>query len=296
MISALLLLVSFPASAFLHPMIAAPPRRTRTLADRQNGFLFSVASTDKTTTHQVEGRGSGKTHDAKEKVDNELSNRSMQELKNELLDLLAHMTGQEHEFRRVEQLVNVMEDRYMPAQTLGFLNLALEGSWQLLFSTNMSGTPNPQKFRLRELVQTIHTNQRTGQIDNTAAWDLAEAGDGQFLCHGSFTVTCPYQINQGARCVIQQDMTNHPVLRPAPGSPIPHDVPALVGLLHRSLPKSLLDPREHAVDTTYCDADLRIVRYTGPRLEGVRDIFQRRGVLGENSDEKNNHPQEKENE
>ena len=114
-----------------------------------------------------------------------------------------------------------------------------------------------------------------------ALWDLAEDGgdtnNNNFDATGTFSVVSQYQINQGARMVLL-DEPNH-ILEPARGSKIPKDVPALVGMLHRAMPKELFDANEHAMDTTYLDADLRIVRMTGPRLEGVRDIFIRRGSI-----------------
>lgn len=202
--------------------------------------------------------------------------RSIMDLKNELLDLLPRMTGTNEEFRTVEQLVNELEDRYQPAQTLDFLNLAMQGEWQLLFSTNLSGTPNPQLFRMRELYQRIECRGRQGMLTNFCTWDLAEAADGAFDISGTFTVKNSYEINQGARMLV--DLQDH-VLDLAKGSSLPSDVPKLVGLLHRAMPKELFDASEHAVDTTYLDGNLRIVRLTGPRLEGVRDIFIRRGAL-----------------
>ena len=58
------------------------------------------------------------------------------------------------------------------------------------------------------------------------------------------------------------------IIRPAKGSKIPSDVEDLVARLNRAMPKELFDPNEHAMDTTYVDTDLRIVRMTGPkRLE-----------------------------
>ena len=74
------------------------------------------------------------------------------------------------------------------------------------------------------------------------------------------------------------DLDDH-VLNLAKGSKVPKDVPALVGMLHRAMPKELFDPSEHAMDTTYLDGDLRIVRMAGPRLEGVRDIYIRKGSI-----------------
>jgi hypothetical protein len=196
--------------------------------------------------------------------------------KQELIETLPRMTGQEQEFRRVEELVNTLEDQYQPAQTLSFLNFALQGDWQLLFSTNLSGSPNPAKFRLRELYQTTVCDGLEGLLTTEATWDLAQQGDAVFDASGTFSVVCPYRINQGARMIVS--LQDH-VLKLAPGSVVPDDVEGLVGLLHRSMPKELFDPSEHGVDPTYLDADMKIVRYTGPRLEGVRDIFIRRGSL-----------------
>jgi len=207
---------------------------------------------------------------------NRFSGISQTELKDRLLDLVPRMTGTEEEFRDVEDLVNALEERYQPAQTLQFLNFAMRGEWQLIFSTNLAGTPNPSKFRLRELFQRIECRGLEGSMTNVATWDLAESGEGVFDATGSFSVKCRYTINQGARMVV--DLEDH-VLQPSRGSSIPRDVPALVGLLHRAMPKELFDPSEHAVDTTYLDDDLRIVRYTGPRLEGIRDIMIRRGTI-----------------
>lgn len=222
-------------------------------------------------------KGFGKTVlDDKSERDDNISKLNLMEIREQLLDLLPRMTGKDEEFRQVEALVNALEARYHSAQTLSFLNLAMQGEWQLLFSTNLSGTPNPSKFRLRELFQRIDCKNLEGQLTNEATWDLAEAADANFEATGSFVVKCSYQINQGARMVL--DLDDH-LLQPSKGSAIPQDVQGLVGLLHRSMPKEMFDPSDHAIDTTYLDGDLRIVRYTGPRLEGVRDIFIRRGAL-----------------
>lgn len=69
------------------------------------------------------------------------------EVKNRLLGLLPSMTGSSTEFREVEALVNTLEDRHKPVLTLDFLNLAMAGEWQLLFSTSLSSRPR-QNFRI----------------------------------------------------------------------------------------------------------------------------------------------------
>ena len=192
-----------------------------------------------------------------------------------LVDLLPRMTGQKDEFRQVEDYINALEDKYVPVQTLDFLNLAMGGDWQLLFSTNRLGIPNT-KLRLRELVQRIDTKNLNGTVTNVARWDLAEEVPGVFDCSGTFAVKCDYSINQGARMNV--DLKDH-VLELARGSKVPADVEGLVGMLSGAMPSELFDPNELAMDTTYIDEKIRIVRLTGSRLEGVRNVFIRSGAV-----------------
>ena len=206
--------------------------------------------------------------------DLDLSNVDTLEIKRRLLDLLPRMMGTAEEFKEVESYVNKLEDRYTSIQTLDFLNLAMSGEWQLLFSTNLSGGPK-SNFRLKELFQRIESNSLEGTVENEAAWDLAEDGT-TFDATGIFTVRCSYKINQGSRMIMNLEEN---VLKLGKGSVVPKDVESLIGFLNRAMPNELFDPNDHAMDTTYLDGDLRIVRITGPRFEGVRDIFIRRGSM-----------------
>lgn len=205
------------------------------------------------------------------------TNLTVEEAKQALIDLIPRMTGNEEEYRAVESYVNLLEEKYSksPVQTIDFLNLFFSGEWQLLFSTNLTGKPN-RKLRLRELVQKIEADGFGGTLTNSAQWDYADNEEGTFDRNGKFNIECSYEINQGARMVI--DLDGHE-LRPAKGSGVPSDVPAMVALLNRAIPKEMFDPSSHAIDTTYLDADLRIARFTGPKHEGVRNIFFRKGQL-----------------
>ena len=205
------------------------------------------------------------------------TNLTVEEAKQALIDLIPRMTGNEEEYRAVESYVNLLEEKYSksPVQTIDFLNLFFSGEWQLLFSTNLTGKPN-RKLRLRELVQKIEADGFGGTLTNSAQWDYADNEEGTFDRYGKFNIECSYEINQGARMVI--DLDGHE-LRPAKGSGVPSDVPAMVALLNRAIPKEMFDPGSHAIDTTYLDADLRIARFTGPKHEGVRNIFFRKGQL-----------------
>lgn len=234
-------------------------------------LLHQSSSTTSTTKPTKETKGYAK----KKPTESKNTSASIDTIKNELVDLIPRMTGQPSELRRVEELVNQLEALYSPITTLDFLNLAMQGDWQLLFSTNLSGTPNPIKFRMRQVLQTVACQGRTGTICHRVSWDLAETNEGDFDITGSFTVANRYNITQGARQVVQLD--DH-VLQIQSG-PVPKDVPGLVGWLHRSMPNELFDATNHAMDTTYLDTNLKIVRYTGPTFEGVRNIFMRDGAV-----------------
>ena len=235
-----------------------------------------------TTTSLLAAEGFGPSAAVKERPAEEdasviNTNLTVEEAKQALIDLIPRMTGNEEEYRAVESYVNLLEEKYSksPVQTIDFLNLFFSGEWQLLFSTNLTGKPN-RKLRLRELVQKIEADGFGGTLTNSAQWDYADNEEGTFDRYGKFNIECSYEINQGARMVI--DLDGHE-LRPAKGSGVPSDVPAMVALLNRAIPKEMFDPSSHAIDTTYLDADLRIARFTGPKHEGVRNIFFRKGQL-----------------
>ncbi|KAL3810875.1 hypothetical protein ACHAXA_003397 [Cyclostephanos tholiformis] len=200
---------------------------------------------------------------------------SIDEAKAALIDLVPRMTGNDAEYRSLESYINLLEERYAPVLTLDFLNLAMAGEWQLLFSTNLLGRPSG-RLRLRGMLQRIETDGLYGELINVARWEYDEGGDGVFDAYGDFNVKCTYAISRGSRMAVT---LNDHELRPAWGSSIPEDVPNMVGYLHRAIPRELFDPNGHSMDITYLDANLRIVRLTGPNHEGVRNIFMRRGSL-----------------
>ena len=221
----------------------------------------------------------------------------------------------EYEYCMVEKYVNLLEGIYVPVVTLDFLNLAMSGEWQLLLSTNLTSSSrrtNEKRLRLRELVQQIEPSTANGGLDgkltNVARWDYAEEEEEErvmtnqeendddddddddddedgmgkneivvFDSHGTFSTKCSYSIKAGSRMSVT---LNDHELRPNWGSKIPIDIPKLVGYIHNAIPNELFDPNYHSLDTTYLDADLRIVRWTGPRNEGVRNIFIRKGEFG----------------
>jgi hypothetical protein len=95
-------------------------------------------------------------------------------------------------------------------------------------------------------------------------------------CSGTFDIVADARMSPSGSSRQHWSVVDR-VLELGRGSDVPPNVPQLVRMLQRHTPLSLFDPDGAAMDTTYLDADVRIVRYTGmSRLEGVRDVFVRR--------------------
>jgi hypothetical protein len=286
-------------------------------------------------------------------------------------DRLDSTTATTATLRRLEQLINQLEELYVPPQTLPFLNFAMDGRWQLLFSTatpttlwtttttkssttskstttntttttgddivvvssrssnssnsssnssssNRNHTTTTDTFRLHGIEQEVQGRQFRGTITNTCNWEfkcpseMEDTTNGtatrwlwECCCAGTFRVIANYTMTSSGRIVFDakdlssssssQPLAEHEpassssssssssspseierILQLAPGSSVPHNISQLVSDLQRSMAKELLDLHNHAMDTTYLDTQLRIVRYTGPRYESVRNIWIRK--------------------
>jgi PAP_fibrillin len=226
----------------------------------------------------------------------DVSDLTTSEIKSRLLELLRIQSPTTpltlYEYRAMEDYINALEKDYQPIQTLDFFNLALQGTWQWLFSTHhplgRTHTVNPDTmctYNLKSLEQTVDCQQMQGGIAHTVHWELDQNSNGTIDARGTFQVSGNYQITQGSRMAPLVQEETAPVLKLTPGSSLPSNVPALVQWLHRAIPSTLWlwSPLPEvnmsastAMDVTYMDADLRIVRTTGhARWEGARDIFAR---------------------
>jgi len=114
---------------------------------------------------KIEDKQQQKEEEKAEILKQETMALSVPELKSRLIELIPKMTGTNMEFRLVEAYVNALEDKFIPPQTLGFLNLAISGDWQFLFTTNQIGNPS-KSLRLTELIQTVETDEFGGQVSN----------------------------------------------------------------------------------------------------------------------------------
>lgn len=103
--------------------------------------------------------------DDEETIQQEISKLNPTEIKSKLLDLLPRMTGTPSEFKYVESYVNALEEKYIQPHTLDFLNLAMIGEWQFLFTTDQLGRPS-RKLMLTELVQKVEVDGLKGTVTN----------------------------------------------------------------------------------------------------------------------------------
>ena len=235
-----------------------------------------IATSLRVSSAQASGTGFGKIQKEQDaEKERTLDDMRPDEIKKLLLDLLPRMTGTREEYTLVENYVNAIESKYVQPQTIGFLNMAISGEWQFLFTTNQLGNPSPS-LRLSELVQTVSANDHGGKVINSATWDMLDQGS-TFDVGGTFTATLDYSINQGARMTLDEDLKLQVNLRK--GSKIPSDKKKMAALIQRAIPDEMFDSSNLALDTTYVDTDLRIIRYTGERHEAVRNIFIRKGKI-----------------
>lgn len=319
--TALLLLSSsdgvrgFAASSTLRRRTA--PATSRPVLSSSAAAAATTSTTTDTAVVTEERPAPTEAHEDVDDNEDDGDDRSVADVKRDLLDLLTT-----HTFRKgtsedddydyyaaVQDAVNRLEARYVALETPEFFDFAVASGaeWTWLFSTDVRSSPDPRRFRVRALRQTVDAST-SASMTTTAVWDLAPHDEGRFTCSGTLDVTHSYAHVPGGSSrvalTLREDATT---LRLARGSSVPPDVPRLMGYLQRSVPPGLWNATRHMADTTYLDESLRIVRYTTTttttgddgssspspqrRLEGVRDIFWRDvpSVNDKHHDDNNNH-------
>ena len=207
--------------------------------------------------------------------------KPIEELKTDLIKTILSMSQTTPEQFKliVETSINVLEQKYIPPLTLDFLNMIMSGEWLFLFSTHDSQSSRMnRKLRITDLSQTIETHQLGGKMIQRASWDYLEQDEGNGYIHGVFTSNTSYTIVQGSRVSMGNDCDLS--LSISKGSKSPNDPQTLIAWIRKFMPSEMFDPTHLALDTTFVDPDLRIVRFTGSKLyEGVRHVYIRRESL-----------------
>jgi hypothetical protein len=194
---------------------------------------------------------------------------SLTECQKELLSLLRQETTLENEsfyHCRVEYLTKVLEQSYIPAQTLPFLQLILAGEWEQMYSNVL--TPRADETLEVDMYQEIIPSpdgSTGGELRNRIGWQLHRPDD---TSRGDLVVQCGYQINTKGEMDVS--LTEHFLL---PVGEMPKDPEGLVMSMQRSVPFEVFDPDLVLIKNTYITPDLRICRISGDKFYNVFNVF-----------------------
>ncbi|CAM9751964.1 unnamed protein product [Ectocarpus fasciculatus] len=199
---------------------------------------------------------------------------SIEEAKTELLGRVGFPTdhpGAERprlEEARVGYLVEVLEGTYTPIHTVDFFNFAAQGEWDLAYTT-AAMLPIGPRLTANQLFQRIEPGEGLkGNLTNIIMWTLKDEG-----IDGRLEVDCDYSFDPRGR--MNTSLRKHLLL---PDGKMPRDPQGLIQVLRRAMPYELFDPDGHALETTFLDDTLRIVKLRGPKFEGLINIFARRAT------------------
>ena len=186
---------------------------------------------------------------------------------------------------RIEYLVKVLKQVYVPSFTVEFMNLAMTGEWDHRYSNvllrradesltckitqkiipsnsiiEIEGSDS--KSRLRET-----TKANKGEIVNKVAWSVVDNKDQ--LNHGDLFIHANYSI--GSNGALGLSLGEHIVN----ANKLTLEPMDLVMAIQRSIPFQFFDPSDSSSKDVYIDPDLRISETSGPIFQGVYDIFVR---------------------
>eukprot|EP00752_Nemacystus_decipiens_P006489 g5842.t1 len=198
--------------------------------------------------------------------------RSLNDAKKQLLERVGFGSQSpaaerpQSEEERVGYLLEVLEGNYKPILTIGFFNFAAQGDWDLAY-TNAAMLPIGPRLKVYEQFQRIEPGEGVkGECTNILEWRLLDEG-----IDGRLEVSSEYEFDPRGR--MNTSLLQHRLI---PDGKIPSDPEALVRILRRAMPHELFDPDAHAMETTFLDDTMRIVRLRGPKFEGRLNIFVRR--------------------
>jgi hypothetical protein len=163
---------------------------------------------------------------------------SIKECKSELTGLLSNTIEIEEEFLnyRIEYLTKYLEYKYIPIQTIPFLNFALTGEWAMLYSNTLR--PREDPTLAYEIFQEITPNPEErsteGTINNIINWKLNRIDDQS--C-GDLVVNCNYKFN--TKGDLDLTLIDHLLM---PKAESPKDVEDLIMTIQRSVPFESFDP------------------------------------------------------
>ena len=188
--------------------------------------------------------------------------------KDRLLKILPALINLPSQSAKVAALIGNVETDLQPPATSAFTELAISGSWRLLFSSGLPVRKNDSSMRLRSIKQTI----QNGKLNNVVRMTWVPQPDTEI--EATLRVSCTYKFIGAARMHV--DLEGHAVeidSRNEKAKKLPTEyLEPMVNQLQSALPTEIWDP-SGLIDTTSVAPDFRIARFVGKRLAGVRNIF-----------------------
>lgn len=163
---------------------------------------------------------------------------SVADCKKELLRVISNQKPIEGDYRhnRIEYLTKYLEQKYIPIQTIPFLNYVLSGRWDVVYSNVLiRGADNTFNYRIS---QEISANESEGSLDgvikNLIKWDLQRTDE---VCSGDLVVNSKYELN--TKGDLNVALLEHLLM---PDGDAPKNVEELIMTVQRSIPFEFFDP------------------------------------------------------
>lgn len=183
---------------------------------------------------------------------------------------------------RIEYLTKYLESTYIPIQTIPFLNLALEGEWNLCYS-NVLTPPREDKLSIN-IEQQLTAEGSKGLISNNIKWSYNTDNNNAY--RGIFKVSCTYSVT--SKGSFDVSLKEHSIaLLPAGENTQAGDVEEILSndieiedllmALQRAIPFEIFDPNEITIVHSFICPDIRIAKISGERFVNVFNIFKRVG-------------------
>lgn len=205
----------------------------------------------------------------------------------ELSDILSGKLIFENNFKhgRLEYIIKFLQSTYIPIQTIPFLNLAVSGRWEHMYSNIFM--PMPSDNLSVKLFQEITPSQNDisiGKLVNIADFDVEDHEssfsllddvlevESDIIASGELKVTCDYHIN--SRGNIDISGIDHTLI--AEKMPADLDIEKLVSDLQVTIPFEMFDPSDTTIENLYIDSHFRITMVSGGKYSNVYNIFVRK--------------------
>jgi hypothetical protein len=216
------------------------------------------------------------------------------ELKHLVTDRRVELAGSDFLKCRIEYLVKVLKQNYVPSFTVEFMNLAMSGDWSHQYSNVLLRRADASlNYRIVQRIipedskigesdgksseRILETNNNAiGKVINEVKWNVVDNHDqvniGELSVHSNYTINSKGSLGLS----LQEHIMNVEKLTLDPTD--------LVMAIQRSIPFQFFDPTDSMTQNVYIDPDLRITETLGPIFAGVYDIFVRDdGVIASSS-------------